>query len=104
MYSGQIKEMTTMATNTWQLDPAHTNIEFAVKHLMIATVRGRFGRVQAKVQVDHTNPRSPKGGVTIDAASVDTRQEQRDAPLRSPDFFDVVQFPTIRFVSRAIEG
>ena len=93
-----------MTTKTWQLDPAHTNIEFAVKHLMIATVRGRFGGVQGTVQVDESNPRTATVDVTIDAASVDTRQEQRDGHLRSPDFFDVAQFPTIRFVSRAIEG
>ena len=93
-----------MTEKTWQLDPAHTNIEFAVKHLMIATVRGRFGGVQGTVQVDETNPRNAKVDVTIDAASVDTRQDQRDGHLRSPDFFDVAQFPTIRFVSRAIEG
>ena len=93
-----------MATKTWQLDPAHTNIEFAVKHLMIATVRGRFGSAQGTVQVDETNPRAAQVDITIDAASVDTRQEQRDAHLRSPDFFDVARFPTIRFVSRRIEG
>lgn len=93
-----------MATRTWQLDPAHTNIEFAVKHLMIATVRGRFGDVQGTVQVDEENSRSAKVDVTIQAASVDTRQDQRDTHLRSPDFFDAPQFPTIRFVSRAIEG
>lgn len=93
-----------MATKTWQLDPAHTNIEFAVKHLMIATVRGRFGGVKGTVEIDEATPRSAKVDVTIDAASVDTRQEQRDAHLRSPDFFDAAQFPSIRFVSRAIEG
>jgi len=93
-----------MATKTWQLDLAHTNIEFAVKHLMIATVRGRFGGAKGTVQVDEANPRAAHVDVTIDAASVDTRQEQRDAHLRSPDFFDVARFPTIRFVSRRIEG
>ena len=93
-----------MATKTWQLDPAHTNIEFAVKHLMIATVRGRFGGIQGTVQVDEANPRSAKVDVTIDVASVDTRQEQRDAHLRSPDFFDVAQYPTIRFVGKTVEG
>jgi len=93
-----------MATKTWQLDQAHTNVEFAVKHLMIATVRGRFGGVKGTVQVDETDPRTAHVDVTIDATSVDTRQEQRDAHLRSPDFFDASRFPTIRFVSRRIEG
>jgi len=93
-----------MANKTWQLDHAHTNIEFAVKHLMIATVRGRFGGVKGTVQVDEANPLGSHVELTIDAASVDTRQEQRDAHLRSPDFFDVSRFPTIRFVSRRVEG
>ena len=93
-----------MATKTWQLDPAHSNVEFAVKHLMIATVRGRFGNVSGSVQVDESNPRSAKIDVTIDPASIDTRQEQRDAHLRSPDFFDVAQYPNIRFVGKRLEG
>jgi polyisoprenoid-binding protein YceI len=93
-----------MTTKTWQLDQAHTNVEFAVKHLMIATVRGRFGNVAGTIEVDETNPLSAKVDVTIDPASIDTRQEQRDAHLRSPDFFDVAQYPSIRFVGRRIEG
>ena len=93
-----------MATKTWQLDPAHSNVEFAVKHLMIATVRGRFGNVSGSVQVDESNPLSAKIDVTIDPASIDTRQEQRDAHLRSPDFFDVAQYPNIRFVGKRLEG
>ena len=93
-----------MATKTWQLDPAHSNVEFAVKHLMIATVRGRFGNVSGSVQVDESNPLSAKVDVTIDPASIDTRQEQRDAHLRSPDFFEVAQYPNIRFVGKRLEG
>jgi polyisoprenoid-binding protein YceI len=93
-----------MATKTWQLDPAHTSIDFAVKHLMISTVRGRFGGVQGSIEVDENDLRTAKVDITIDVASIDTRQEQRDAHLRSPDFFDTEKFPTARFISRRIEG
>jgi polyisoprenoid-binding protein YceI len=74
-------------------------VEFAVKHLMIATVRGRFADVQGTVQAgeDFSNPTID---ITIGAASIDTRQEQRDAHLRSADFFDVERFPAITFRSR----
>ena len=93
-----------MTTTTWQLDSAHTSIEFAVKHLMIATVRGRFGAAQGVIEVDETHPETAKVEVTVDVMSIDTRQEQRDAHLRSSDFFDVEKHPTLRFVGRRIEG
>ncbi len=93
-----------MTTTTWQLDSAHTSIEFAVKHLMIATVRGRFGAAQGAIEVDETHPETAKVEVTVDVMSIDTRQEQRDAHLRSSDFFDVEKHPTLRFVGRRIEG
>jgi polyisoprenoid-binding protein YceI len=97
-------ENTTMTTQTWQLDPAHTSIDFAVRHLMISTVRGRFGGISGTIGVDENDLRTAKVDITIDVASIDTRQEQRDAHLRSPDFFDAARFPTARFVSRRIEG
>jgi polyisoprenoid-binding protein YceI len=91
-------------TTTWTIDPTHTEVGFAVRHLMISTVRGRFGAVSGSVTLDEQNPQSSKLDVTIDTTSIDTRQEQRDGHLRSPDFFDVAQFPTMRFVSKKIEG
>ena len=89
---------------TWTIDPSHAEIGFAVRHLMIATVRGRFGAVSGTVTVDETNPRNSKIDVTVDVTSVDTRQEMRDNHLRSPDFFDVAKYPTMHFVSKRIDG
>jgi polyisoprenoid-binding protein YceI len=93
-----------MSVTKWQLDASHLGIGFAVRHLMIATVRGRFGKAEGSLEVDESQPKSAHVDVTIDVASIDTRQEQRDAHLRSPDFFDAQTFPTIRFVSRGIDG
>ena len=95
---------TETQTTTWTIDPTHTEVGFAVRHLMISTVRGRFGAVTGSVTVDESNPAESKLDVTIDTTSIDTRQEQRDAHLRSPDFFDAAQFPSMRFVSKRIEG
>jgi polyisoprenoid-binding protein YceI len=89
---------------TWNIDPTHAEIGFAVRHLMLSTVRGRFGAVTGTVQFDETNPTASKVDVTIDVASIDTRQEMRDNHLRSPDFFDAANHASIRFVSKKIEG
>jgi polyisoprenoid-binding protein YceI len=96
--------MTTTNHSTWTVDPTHAEIAFAVKHLMIATVRGRFGTVQGTVDLDEARPAAAKIDVTIDVGSIDTRQEQRDNHLRSADFFDAQNHPTMRFVSKRIEG
>lgn len=95
---------TTPISTTWAIDPAHTDVGFAVKHLMISTVRGRFGSVRGTIQLDETDLAGSSVDVEIDAASIDTRQEQRDAHLRSADFFDVEKFPLITFRSRAVES
>lgn len=95
---------TTVQTDTrtiWALDPSHSNVEFSVRHLMIATVKGRFGAVTGTVALDDDLTRS-EVDITIDAASIDTREAQRDAHLRSPDFFDVEQFPSLTFKGRRI--
>ncbi|HUF25701.1 MAG TPA: YceI family protein [Gemmatimonadaceae bacterium] len=91
-------------TSTWKLDPAHSSIEFAVRHLMIATVRGRFGGIDGTLTLDERDPRASRVEATIQTASIDTRTEQRDQHLRSADFFDVERFPTISFRSRRIDG
>src|SRR5689334_8921691 len=91
-------------TRTWNLDTAHTSVEFAVKHLMISTVKGRFGDVTGAITGDINKPESFELNVDIDVSSIDTRQGQRDAHLRSADFFDAEQFPTIRFVGKKIVG
>lgn len=90
--------------STWQIDPAHTEVGFAVKHLMISTVRGRFGSVGGTIRLDESDLERSSVEVEIDAASIDTRQEQRDAHLRSADFFDVEAHPLITFRSRSIES
>jgi polyisoprenoid-binding protein YceI len=96
-----IAESTT--TSTWTIDAAHTSVEFSLKHLMISTVRGRFGAVSGTIVLDEENPANSSATAEIDVTSVDTRQEQRDAHLRSADFFDVEKFPSIRFQSTRIE-
>jgi len=96
--------MSSTQTTKWTIDPTHAEVGFSVRHMMIATVRGRFGAVNGTVIVDEQNPKNSKVDVTIDARSVDTRQEMRDNHLRSPDFFDVEQFPNLHFVSKRIEG
>ena len=95
--------MSSKVTN-WTIDPAHAEIAFAVRHLMISTVRGRFGAVTGTVTVNEQNPRDSKVDVTVDVGSIDTRQEMRDNHLRSPDFLDVEKYPTMHFVSKRIEG
>jgi len=89
---------------TWAIDPAHSSVEFSVRHLMITTVRGRFTGVTGSIVIDEATPGSSVVDVVIDAASIDTREAQRDAHLRSADFFDVEQFPTLTFRSTGLEG
>lgn len=90
-------------TTTWTIDESHSLLEFSVKHLMITTVKGRFGTVQGTVTIPDGDLARAAVEATIPAASIDTRNEQRDAHLRSPDFFDVEAHPTIAFASTAVE-
>jgi polyisoprenoid-binding protein YceI len=87
----------------WQIDPAHTNVAFAIKHMMIATVRGHFSDVTGSVVTNGT-PEGSSVEAEIGVASISTGQEQRDAHLRSADFFDVEKYPKITFVSREIRA
>ena len=93
----------TQTQTTWQIDPAHTNVGFSVKHLMIATVRGRFAGVKGTIVLDEVDPTSSSAEVEIDVAAIDTRAEQRDAHLRSADFFEVEKYPTMTYRSRRVE-
>lgn len=102
--TGKPRTTKSAATTTWMLDPAHTGLEFGVKHLMISTVRGRFGEVEGTLILDESNPAASKIEVSIPVKSIDTRAEQRDAHLRSGDFFDAERFPTITFRGKRIEG
>ncbi|MGH7620505.1 MAG: YceI family protein [Gemmatimonadaceae bacterium] len=96
--------MTDTNRTTWTIDGSHAEIGFAVRHLMISTVRGRFGAVSGTVEFDETHPSKSKVDVTVDVRSIDTRQEQRDNHLRSPDFFDVEKYPTMHFAGKRVEG
>jgi len=91
------------ATSTWQIDPAHSAAQFAVKHLAISTVRGAFTKVQGTVQFDDKDISKSSVDVSIDAGSVDTREPNRDKDLRSDHFFDVEHYPTITFKSKRVE-
>ena len=86
---------------TWQIDPAHTHVEFSVKHLMIAKVKGRFGTLSGTIH-RAADLAASSVEVDIDAASIDTREPQRDNHLRSADFLHAEQFPTLTFRSRRI--
>jgi len=99
-----VETRTQDAVQTWNLDAAHSNVEFAVKHLMIANVKGRFGDVAGTLKTDAEDPTNVSLDVTLGVASIDTRQEQRDAHLRSADFFDAESWPTIRFVGKSTKG
>ena len=89
--------MSNIQGGTYTIDAAHSNVEFAVRHMMITTVKGRFGDVKGTIEVPEQG--EPRIDVTIGTASVDTRSEQRDGHLRSADFFDVEKYPEMRFVS-----
>ncbi|MGV8895665.1 MAG: YceI family protein [Rhodoglobus sp.] len=87
---------------TWKLDPTHSEISFSVKHLMISKVRGSFKTFDATI-VTAENPADTTIDATVDIASVDTNQKDRDAHLRTSDFFLAEEFPTMTFTSTSIE-
>jgi polyisoprenoid-binding protein YceI len=87
---------------TWRIDPAHSLAEFKVKHMMIANVKGQFSKVSGALFLDEADLANSRVEATIETASIHTRDEQRDAHLKSPDFFDVEKFPTLHFKSKGI--
>jgi polyisoprenoid-binding protein YceI len=89
----------TTAPAVWQIDAAHSSAQFSVRHLMISNVRGEFSKVTGTVVYDAADPANSKLDVAIDANSINTRDAQRDAHLKSPDFLDTAQFPTLNFRS-----
>jgi polyisoprenoid-binding protein YceI len=91
------------ATTTWNIDPAHSVAEFKVKHMMIANVKGHFSKVSGVLVRDESNPANDRVEATIEAASIHTRDEQRDAHLKSADFFHVEKFPTLHFKSTGVK-
>jgi polyisoprenoid-binding protein YceI len=95
--SSTVSAPSAAGTTTWAIDNSHTLVEFSVRHLMISTVKGRFGEVSGKVIANEADPAQSQIDVTINVASIDTREAQRDAHLRSADFFDAENFPTLTF-------
>ena len=88
---------------TWKSDPKHASVQFAVRHLMVATVRGTFDKFDVTATIDENDVSQSSVEATIEVASVNTRNEKRDNHLRSADFFDVAKHPTITFKSKAVE-
>ena len=90
--------------STWKLDPAHTQVTFSAKHMMVTTVRGTFHDVQGTIELDEADPTRSRGEFRVATASVDTNFGARDTHLRSADFFDAERFPSITFTSTAVEA
>ncbi len=89
---------------TWAIDASHSLVEFAIKHLVITTTKGRFARVSGTIVMDPADVTRSSVDVVIDAASIETHDAKRDEHLRSADFFDVATYPTIRFTSTRVES
>ena len=88
---------------TWKLDPTHTEVKFKVKHLVISTVTGQFNIFDGTVESDKPDFSDAKISFEADVNSIDTKNEQRNGHLKSPDFFDVENFPKLTFVSKSIK-
>jgi polyisoprenoid-binding protein YceI len=87
----------------WVIDPAHSEINFSARHMMISTVRGRFEKFSGMVNFDEAEPARTTVNVQIEAASVNTKEAQRDGHLKSPDFFDAAKYPYLTFKSKRVE-
>ena len=92
-----------MATSTFNLDKAHSDVSFSTKHMMVTTVRGKFNAAEGFLNLDIDDPAASSGSFTVKTASIDTGQDQRDGHLRSADFFDAENFPEMRFTSTKVE-
>ncbi len=91
------------AASVYQIDPVHTSITFSVRHMVISNVKGQFTKFKGTITLDENDLTQSKVNVTIDAASINTGNEKRDADLRSENFLDVKKYPTITFKSKTIE-
>ena len=93
---------TDLTAGTWAIDPVHSSVNFAVRHLVVSKVRGTFDSFTGAIVVAEDG--APSVTATIDINSINTRNEQRDAHLKAPDFFDAEQFPTATFSSTAVRA
>ncbi|MCV7431052.1 YceI family protein [Mycolicibacterium bacteremicum] len=93
---------TDLTAGTWAIDPVHSSVNFAVRHLVVSKVRGTFDSFTGAIVVAEDG--APSVTATIDINSINTRNEQRDAHLKAPDFFDAEQFPTATFTSTAVRA
>jgi len=92
-----------MATDRWEIDSSHSSLHFSVRHLVIAKVRGSFARWSGTIDVPKGDFLKATVAATIDASSIDTGVADRDGHLKSPDFFDVAQYPELRFVGKRVQ-
>jgi len=94
---------TNASASTWEMDAAHSGIEFSVRHMMVSTVKGRFEKVKGTVELDEKDVTKSTVEVTIELSSVNTNEPKRDGHLKSSDFFDVAKFPTATFKSTKVQ-
>ncbi len=85
---------------TFEIDPVHSTVQFSVRHMMVSNVKGTFDKVGGTLNLDEADPSKSTLEATIDVNSINTREPKRDGHLKSPDFFDVAQYPTITFKSK----
>lgn len=90
-------------TGTWVIDPTHTTIGFSARHAMVAKVRGKFNEFEGVITLDGANPANSKAELTVQVASIDTQNADRDGHLKSAEFLDVDVYPTLAFVSTSVE-
>jgi polyisoprenoid-binding protein YceI len=89
-------------SNQWNIDASHSNAHFSVRHMMITNVRGEFQKLEGTVAFDSANPEATKIEATVDVASINTRDAQRDGHLKSADFLDAEKFPKLTFKSKSV--
>jgi polyisoprenoid-binding protein YceI len=92
------------APTTWEIDSAHSAATFSIKHMMVSTVRGEFGKLTGTVTMEGNDWKTAKVEASVDTSTINTREPKRDAHLKSSDFFDVAKFPTLSFKSTKVES